>query len=96
MIIKKYRICQIDRKSGFKQSIWFTGTKGQIPSGWKIDHLEQQDAPIIGLSASLFWFYSSYNAQQWGTLLLNIFCSCAWALGIYNSWFRPIPQKDQK
>ena len=43
---------------------------------------------IIGLLAQPFWFYSSIVNKQWGILILTIFYTYSWAMGIYNYWIK--------
>lgn len=42
-------------------------------------------APIFGLLGQPFWFFSSFQAQQWGAFILCFFFTAAWikSLGYY-------------
>jgi len=44
-------------------------------------------ASILGLLGQPFWFYSSYQAEQWGIFLLCFFYTLAWAKGVRTHWF---------
>ena len=46
----------------------------------------QRYACIFGLAAQPFWFYTSFQAQQWGILLVSICYAIAWATGFKNQW----------
>ena len=43
-------------------------------------------ACIFGLVGQPFWFYSAYQAEQWGIFVLCVFYLYAWALGFYNNF----------
>ena len=43
-------------------------------------------ACILGILGQPFWFYSSYNASQWGIFLLCFFYSASWIRGFNNYW----------
>lgn len=49
-------------------------------------------ACLFGLAGQPFWFYASYQASQWGVLVLSIFYTIAWAKGFYVFWIK----HDQK
>jgi hypothetical protein len=44
-------------------------------------------APIFGLLGQPFWFYSSYEANQWGAFVLCFFFTAAWIKGLKDYWF---------
>ncbi|MDB4309149.1 hypothetical protein N9913_02445 [Porticoccaceae bacterium] len=46
----------------------------------------QKYACLIGLAGQPFWLWSTYQSGQWGMLLLSIFYTYTWMLGIYNHW----------
>lgn len=48
-------------------------------------------APIFGLLGQPFWFYSSYEAEQWGAFVLCFFFTGAWIKGIKTYWFDKEP-----
>lgn len=45
-------------------------------------------ACIFGIVGQPFWFYSAFDNQQWGILVLCVFYSYSWALGFYNNWIK--------
>ncbi len=51
-------------------------------------------ACLFGLAGRPFWFYASYQASQWGVLILNI-VYIAWAKGFYVFWIKSGKKKGQ-
>jgi nicotinamide riboside transporter PnuC len=45
-------------------------------------------ACLFGLAGQPFWFYTSYQASQWGIFILSIFYTLAWAKGFYLWWIK--------
>jgi len=45
-------------------------------------------APICGLIAEPFWFYTGYVHEQWGIIGLAFVYGAAWANGIKNHWWK--------
>jgi len=45
-------------------------------------------ACLFGIAGQPFWFYSVTASEQWGVLVLCIFYTYAWTLGIYNNWIK--------
>ena len=43
---------------------------------------------IAGLAGQPFWFYTTWQAEQWGIFILSFFYAWAWAKGIYNYWIK--------
>lgn len=43
-------------------------------------------APIFGLVGQVFWFWSSYVAEQWGIFFMSFVYTGAWMVGLYNQW----------
>lgn len=48
----------------------------------------QKYACLFGLAGQPFWFYSSYQAAQWGIFILTIFYTFAWFKGFYQFWIK--------
>ena len=48
-------------------------------------------APIFGLLSQPFWFYSSYQAGQWGVFGLSVIYTWCWIRGIINFWWEDKP-----
>jgi len=46
-------------------------------------------ACVFGLLGQPFWFYSSYQANQWGAFVLCFFFTAAWLKVIKDYWFTP-------
>ena len=42
----------------------------------------------FGLAGQPFWFYTTWQAEQWGIFILSFFYAGAWAKGIYNYWIK--------
>jgi hypothetical protein len=45
-------------------------------------------ACLFGLTGQPFWFYSSYQADQWGVFILSFFYTIAWGKGFYLFWIK--------
>lgn len=45
-------------------------------------------ACILGLIGQPFWFYETFQAQQWGIFVLCFGYTYAWCLGFYNNWIK--------
>ena len=45
-------------------------------------------ACLFGCAGQPFWFYSAYQAEQWGIFVLCIFYTYSWLLGLYNNWLK--------
>lgn len=60
-------------------SIWLT----QSPSAER-----RRYACLFGICAQPFWFYSTYQAQQWGIFILCGFYTWAWGRGVWIHWIR--------
>lgn len=58
--------------------IWFVSRKEE----WK------KWGYIFGLCGQPFWFYSAWNSEQWGIILLTLFYTYSWIQGIYNYWIK--------
>ena len=58
-------------------AIWLTQ---QSKDEWK------KYACLFGIAGQPFWIYSAYNAEQWGILILTVFYTYSWCLGIKNNW----------
>lgn len=44
--------------------------------------------PILGLVSQPAWFYTTFQHEQWGILVLSTIYTYSWGLGVYNGWFR--------
>ncbi len=53
-------------------------------------------APIFGLAAQPFWFYTMYMAEQWAVFVLSFFYTYAWWLGFKLHWLRSKSNGNQK
>lgn len=58
-------------------AIWLTQ---QCNEKWK------KYACLFGLLGQPFWFYSAYQAEQWGIFVLSIGYTWCWLIGLWNSW----------
>ena len=52
-------------------------------------HRARRWAAPIGLIAQPAWIYASWQAQQWGILILSVVYAAGWARGIWTHWVRP-------
>jgi len=44
-------------------------------------------ACLFGLAGQPFWFYSAYQAEQWGIFTLCVLYTVAWLKGVKVHWF---------
>ena len=49
----------------------------------------QRWACVIGLIGQPFWFYASWQADQWGIFALSIAYALAWLRGFHRHWIAP-------
>lgn len=59
-------------------AIWLTQQKRDE---WK------KYACLFGLAGQPFWFYSAYQAEQWGIFALSLFYTYSWAMGVKAHWW---------
>lgn len=45
-------------------------------------------ACLFGLAAQPFWFYTTWQAHQWGIFALSFFYTFSWARGFVAHWIR--------
>ena len=45
-------------------------------------------ACLFGLAGQPFWFYSAYQAEQWGVFGLCVLYTAAWGHGFIVHWVR--------
>lgn len=48
---------------------------------------------VIGLASQPFWLWATWSDQAWGMLIVAVFCTGTWALGVWNHWVVPVRQK---
>ena len=65
-------------------AVWLVGQKGKL----------QRWGYIVGLCSQPFWFFSTWQAQQWGIFALCFWYTYAWGQGAYNHWGNSIEEKD--
>ena len=46
-------------------------------------------ACLFGMASQPFWFYASWQAEQWGIFAVSIIYMLAWMRGFWNHWLRP-------
>ena len=51
-------------------------------------HSVRKYACLFGLAGQPFWFYTTYQAEQWGIFTLSFFYTFAWAKGFYLFWLK--------
>lgn len=64
-------------------SIWLVNDPRAMCQRW---------ACVLGLAAQPFWFYTSWQADQWGIFLLSIAYALAWLRGFWRHWMNPKPR----
>ena len=62
-------------------SVWFISR----PETWKW----KRWGYILGLAANPFWFYIGYKTQQWGIIIVSLWYTYSWGLGVWNYWIKP-------
>lgn len=55
-------------------AIWLVGRK----ESWR------KWGYVCGLCAQPFWFYSTYQNEQWAIMALCVWYTYAWSMGVYN------------
>ena len=58
-------------------AIWLTQ---QSNEEWK------RYACLFGLAGQPFWFYTAYQAEQWGIFVMSFFYAYSWIIGFKNNW----------
>lgn len=43
---------------------------------------------VLGLLGQPFWFYTAFTSEQWGVLLMCLFYTYSWGLGVYNNFIK--------
>jgi hypothetical protein len=61
-------------------AIWLIQEKRQDYRKW---------ACVFGLLGQPFWFYASYQANQWGAFILCFFFTIAWFKSLRDNWLSP-------
>jgi hypothetical protein len=46
-------------------------------------------ACLFGLAAQPFWFWATYESEQWGIFAVCILYALSWARGFRNHWIKP-------
>jgi len=46
-------------------------------------------ACLFGLASQPFWFYTTWQAEQWGIFALSILYTLSWLKGVWTNWVRP-------
>jgi len=44
---------------------------------------------VFGLLAQPFWFYATWQAEQWGIFALSFLYAASWLRGLWTQWVRP-------
>lgn len=52
-------------------------------------------ACLFGMTGQPFWLYASYQASQWGILILSIVYTIAWMKGLYVFWIKSNEDTDR-
>lgn len=43
---------------------------------------------IAGLAGQPFWLWTTYQAEQWGLVVLSVWYTWAWTRGVFNFWIK--------
>ena len=49
----------------------------------------QRFACLFGLASQPFWFYATWQAEQWGIFALCFLYTLSWLKGAWTHWIRP-------
>lgn len=49
----------------------------------------RKHACFFGLAGQPFWFYATYNAEQWGIFAMCFLYTFSWLRGLWNFWIKP-------
>lgn len=60
-------------------AIWFVSRK----EDWK------RWGYIFGMLGQPFWLYTTYENKQWGILIMTLFYTYSWSMGVWNYWVKP-------
>lgn len=60
------------------------------PAIWLLSRLEhwRRWGFVIGVAAQPVWAYTTIVNEQWGMLILTLWYTYSWSMGIYNYWFK--------
>ena len=47
-------------------------------------------ACIFGLVGQPFWFWASWQAEQWGIFAVSVLYAVAWLRGLWIHWLAPV------
>ncbi|WP_291518714.1 hypothetical protein [Acidovorax sp.] len=59
---------------------WLSQTRDEKTRRW---------ACIFGLISQPFWFYATWQAEQWGMFALSALYALAWMKGLWVHWLGP-------
>jgi len=59
---------------------WLSQARGKSWRKW---------APVFGMLGQPFWFYASWQTEQWGIFAVSIIYAGAWARGLWVYWISP-------
>lgn len=68
-------------------AIGMTGVIAIFLSQQKNEQLKRY-ACVLGLIGQPFWFYATYQAEQWGIFAMCFLYTWMWGLGFYNNWIK--------
>lgn len=52
-------------------------------------HLEKDAAAHLGMLGQPFWFYASWQTEQWSIFAVSALYALAWMKGIWIHWIKP-------
>jgi hypothetical protein len=70
-------------------SMWLVNQKHE-------EHPNKRWACILGLISEPFWLYTLIFHGQWIAIIIKLFYTYSWSLGIYNFWIKPYLEKKKK
>lgn len=59
---------------------WLSQSTSEVARRW---------ACIFGMLGQPFWFWASWQAQQWGIFAVSVLYAFAWMRGLWGHWLAP-------
>ncbi|WP_373785430.1 hypothetical protein [Delftia acidovorans] len=59
---------------------WLSQARGEGSRKWAL---------VFGIVGQPFWFYASWQTEQWGIFAVSIIYAGAWARGLWVYWISP-------
>jgi hypothetical protein len=69
-------------------SMWLVNQKHK-------EHPNKRWACILGLISEPFWMFTLLYHGQWIAIIVKLFYTYSWSVGIYNFWIKPYQEKKK-